>query len=331
MADPPTTAPLSGPPTGLAQWVLVSNPLSAYGAVDLSALAEQKKAQASAAQAAASAPAGVVIDVTAATFERDVIQQSMVVPVVLDLWAAWCGPCKQLSPVLERLAAQAGGRWVLAKVDVDAEQQIAAAFQVQSIPSVFAVIKGQPLPLFQGALPEAQIVQYLDALLAEAAKHGVSGRVGDAPGAAEEAAAAPVNPADEFLDAAAEAVQQADWAAAEAAYAKALEVAPDDPDATIGSKLVALYRRVDGKETWEVMQAALADPDDLQAQLLAADVEAINQDWPAAFDRLIGQVRARTGDERAAARTRLLELFEVAGPMEPSVAKARTDLANALF
>ena len=120
-------------------------PLNVRGAVDLGALAAQRDAE----QRAANAPAGVVIDVTEASFQADVLERSLTVPVVLDLWATWCEPCKQLSPVLRALAAEYGGRFVLAKVDVDANPRISQAFQVQSIPSVFAVVQGQPLPLFQ--------------------------------------------------------------------------------------------------------------------------------------------------------------------------------------
>src|SRR3954470_12744308 len=158
------------------------------GAVDLSGLRDraQQPAAAPRSPAPGGAEGGFVIDVTEATFESEVLERSRTVPVLLDFWADWCGPCKQLSPVLERLAAEANGAWILAKIDVDANQRLGAAFQVQSIPSVFAVIAGQPVPLFQGALPEQQIRPVLDEVLRVAAANGVTGTVdvdgeGDAP------------------------------------------------------------------------------------------------------------------------------------------------------
>lgn len=294
------------------------------GAVDLGALAAQREAE----QAAASAPPGLVKDVTTASFEADVIQQSMTVPVVIDLWATWCGPCKTLSPVLESLAAEYGGRFVLAKVDVDAEQQIGAAFQVQSIPSVFGVIKGQPVPLFQGALPKDQVKQVIDALLAEAAKNGVDGRVGgaEAPEPDEEPGIA----SDPDIDAAYDAMEAGDWDAAESAFNKVLARDPGDAGAKIGVATAKTYRRVGDLDPLVVLDAADKD-DSAEVQIQAADWQAINGDYEAAFARLIDVIRRTQGDDRAAVRDRLLELFEVCGPEHPDVAKARVSLANALF
>src|SRR5438876_3693096 len=149
---------------------------SLYGAVDLGArqaAAQRQQASTAASQGAASSE--YVFDVTEATFEKDVLERSRTVPVIMDLWAEWCGPCKQLSPVLERLATEAAGAWVLAKVDVDANPQLSAALQVQSIPMVLGVIGGQLVPGFLGALPEAQVRQWLDQVLQVAQQLGLAG------------------------------------------------------------------------------------------------------------------------------------------------------------
>src|SRR5690606_10697017 len=152
-----------------------TRPGSLYGAVDLGARKQALEAQARR-EAAAQDPAGgagnpSVVDVTDATFNTEVVERSMRVPVLLDLWATWCGPCKQLSPILEKLAAEAAGKWVLAKVDVDANPQIAQALRVQSIPTVLAIFQGQPVTGFQGALPEAQVRQWLDQLMQALAQY----------------------------------------------------------------------------------------------------------------------------------------------------------------
>lgn len=294
--------------------------INARGAVDLGALATARQNQQRAEAALAQAPAGVVIDATAESFQAEVIERSMQVPVVLDLWAEWCGPCKTLSPILERLAAEYAGRWVLAKVDVDAEQQIAAAFQVQSIPSVFAVIKGQPIPLFQGAYPEPQVRQIIDELLRVAAEQGVSGSIAADDDAAP---AEPVDdepPVDPRFEAAYLAIEAGDWEAAEAAYRTVLAATPNDPDALAGLALVGLYRRTDGQP----------EPGPGAPALAVADAAALRQDWPTAFTAAIDEVRRTSGDERDAVRQRVVEYFLLAGD-DPAVGPARTALASALF
>ena len=300
---------------------MASTPFSARGAVDLGALAAARQNQQKAAQAMASAPPGVVIDVTAETFQVEVIDRSATVPVVLDLWATWCGPCKTLSPILEKLAAEDGGRWVLAKVDVDAEQQIAAAFQVQSIPSVFAVIAGQPIPLFQGAYPEPQIRQILDELLRVAAEQGVSGTIGEpSTPAGESVAPEEEPPADPRYEAAFLAIEAGDWPAAASAYQAVLAADPSDVDAQAGLAMVGVYQRTEG------VDAPAGD----EPALVAADFAVLTGDFARAFDLGIAAVRASAGDERESARQRVLEYFLLAGD-DPAVPRARTALASALF
>ena len=303
-----------------------------YGAVDLSSLAARPPGPSAAASGAAGGagapPGGVVVDVTEADFQSLVVEQSMTVPVVIDFWADWCGPCKQLSPVLERLAGADEGRWLLAKIDVDANPRLGQAFQVQGIPAVFAVVKGQPIPLFQGALPEPQVRQYLDELLKVAEANGVTGRVaaGEAQPVVEEE---PV--ADPRYDEAYDAIERGDLDAAAAAYRAVLADDPSDADARAGLGQVELMRRTQDLDPATARARAAEAPDDVAAQTAVADLDLLDGNVEDAFARLVDLVARASGDDRDAARTHLVGLFELVGGADERVARARTALANALF
>jgi len=279
------------------------------------------------------APGGapVVVDVTDELFPS-LVQLSEQVPVVVDLWATWCEPCKQLSPVLERLAVEHEGRFLLAKVDVDANPQIASAFQVQSIPSVVAILKGQPVPLFQGAYPEAQVRQVLDELLRVAEANGVTGRV---PGADAAAAAEGTEPEEEPLpplhQEAYDAIERDDLDGAADAYRRALAESPADAMARAGLAQVGLLARTCGADLTSARAAAAAAPTDVEAQLLVADLDVLGGHVQDAFDRLVELVRLSGPDERERVRQHLLDLFEVVGTDDPRVAAGRRSLAAALF
>lgn len=308
------------------------------GAVDLSALSGPSGRPASGG-AGGGAPGGgqsasgaVVVDVTEATFPATV-ELSAQVPVVIDLWAEWCQPCKTLSPILEKLAHEYGGRFQLAKVDVDANQQIAAAFQVQSIPSVVALVGGQPVPLFQGAYPEAQVRQVLDELLRVAAENGVSGVLAGEDDAADAEPEEPAEPPLPPLHAeGVAALERGDLDAAADAYRRALKENPGDADARAALAQVELMTRVQELDAAQVLAAAdEAGPQDVPAQLAAADVEVVSGQAGAAFDRLIASVRRTAGPDREKVRLRLLDLFEVMGGSSPEVQAARRQLASALY
>jgi putative thioredoxin len=296
--------------------------LNVQGAIDLAALAKAREATARPAALSGDANA-FVKDVTATSFEADVLTQSMTVPVIVDLWAEWCAPCKALSPIMEKLAAEYGGAFILAKIDIEAEQQLAAAFQVQSIPMVLAFVAGQPLGLFQEALPEPQVREVIEQVLAAAKSAGVVGIADGSTGSPGE----PEVVSDPRFDAAEAALEAGDWTAAVTAYQEVLKATPNDAIAKIGLLNVELLQRTDGVDFDEVL--ALTGTD-VETQLQIADIEFLCNEYAHAFERLISVIRDDV-NSRPVVRERLLQLFDIAGPTDPAVVKARVALSNALF
>lgn len=303
------------------------------GALDLSSLRNRPATPASGGPATAEhPPAGgprLIFDVTDQTF-GEVLELSRTVPVVVDLWAEWCGPCKQLSPVLEKVVTELAGRVVLAKVDVDANPQLAQGFRAQSIPMVVALVAGQPVPLFTGAVPEQQVRDVIGQLLQLAAQNGVTGTVpgADAAEATDEPAEAPLPPlhAEAFA-----AIEEGDYPRAISAYERALAENPRDADAQAGLGQVKLLDRVQGVDLGEARAAAAAAPQDVDAQLRVADLDVAGGHVDDAFDRLLDLFAAVDGDDRTAVRDRLLELFGLVGDADPRVITARRRLTSLMF
>lgn len=303
------------------------------GAVDLSALRQRASAPVASGSTAAAEGSGaapsLVFDATDANFGQ-VLELSKTVPVVVDLWADWCGPCKTLSPVLEKVIVELQGRLVLAKVDVDANPQLAQGFRAQSIPMVVALVAGQPVPLFTGAVPEQQVREVFGQLLQLAAQQGVTGTVptGGADGEApepEEPALPPLH--QEAYDA----IEAGDYARAVTAYEAALAENPRDDEARAGLGQVKLLDRVQHLDLQQARDAAAAAPLDPEAQFAVADLDLAGGHVDDAFGRLLDLFAALPDDERQVVRERLLELFGLVGDTDARVIRARGRLASLLF
>jgi thioredoxin len=286
---------------------------------------------------------GAVIEVTDETFNTEVVERSRTVPVVMDLWAEWCGPCKQLGPILEKLAEEADGAWVLAKVDVDANPQLSQALQVQSIPMVVAVVGGQVADGFLGAMPEPQVRAWLGQVMSVAEQMGLP--TGGVAGGAARNGAAPGGPGslppgmgpggpeamDPAFGEAQDAMERGDLTAATVAFEKILAAEPGNPLATMGLGQVKLLSRVNSYDQASARTAATESPDDVDAQARVADIDLAMGRIDAAFSRMLDAVRVSSGEDRDKARKHLIGLFEIFPPRDPRVTKARGALSSLLF
>ncbi|GLW24652.1 co-chaperone YbbN [Microbispora amethystogenes] len=281
------------------------------------ALEAQARREAAGPSGAASA---AVIEVTSATFNADVVERSLSVPVIVEATMRRAEQVQQFSGVMDKLAAEAAGAWLLARVDVEAEPQLAQALRMRAVPTVYLAFQGQLMPLFEGPLPEAQLRQALSQVFEQL---GV-----EAGAPADESDEPPVDP--ELLRAE-QAVEKGDLDAAAAAYQRLLARSPGDEGAKIGLAGVGLLRRTMDLDEADVLGRAADASDDVDLQLQAADLEMVSGRVDEAFDRLIGLVRRTRGADRDRVRVHLLGLFDALPADDPSVVRSRRALANALF
>lgn len=289
------------------------------GAVDLSAL--KRPANEPSASGDASGAAGVphAVEITEANFEAEVLVRSNQVPVVVLLWSPRSDASVQLADTLAGLAAADGAKWSLASVNVDTTPRVAQMFGVQAVPTVVALAAGQPLSSFQGPQPADQLRRWVDSLLEATA--------GKLEGAAEGEQPEQVDPE---LAQAREHLDTGDFDAAMVAYQAILDSRPGHAEAQGAVRQIAFLQRATSR-TADAVPAADAAPNDIEAAFAAADVEILNQQVTAAFDRLIALIKRTAGDDRSAVRTRLIELFELFDPADPEVIAGRRKLANALY
>jgi putative thioredoxin len=324
-------------------------PAGARGAVDLSSVAGMTAPTAATAGAGMPAgtlagdpaqqqravPGGLVVEVDAANLQES-LNRTLQVPGVLVLWGSAYPQTRELYDTVVRVAASLEGRILVLSADLSTSPQLLSVFQPlleqafgqPSVPATFGLLQGQPVPLFPGVVPEDEVRAVFDQLLQAAVQNGITGRVQLEAVEGSDDGDVPLAPLHEE---AFEAIERGDLEAAVAAYQQALAEDPKDTDAEVGLAQVRLMQRTSGVDLAAARAAAAADPADVEAGILVADLDLLGGHVEDAFARLLDLVRSTSGEDRNRARTHLLELFAIVGASDERVRKGRQALMSALF
>jgi putative thioredoxin len=257
------------------------------------------------------------IEVSVENLSNEILPLSLVRPVIVLMWTSRSPESVDMVKTLGKLEVDYKAAFALARVDIDANPEVAQAFQTKSVPYAVAIIAEQMVPLFEQAYPEAQVKMVIDKVLTLASEQGVG--------------QAPVEQIEPEEADAMNALESGDYVAAEVAYKKWLARKPSENLAKLGLAQTQLLMRTEGLDLDTVIAQSTASPTDLDLQLKAADVEIVNGGVEAAFTRLLHAVKATQGDERIKIKNHLLDLFALVDPSDPRLAAARKELASALF
>lgn len=257
------------------------------------------------------------IEVTVENLSNEILPLSLVRPVIVLMWTSRSPESVEMVKTFGKLETDYKAAFSLARVDIDANPEVAQAFQTKSVPYAVAIIAEQMVPLFEQAYPEAQVKLVIDKVLTLSSEQGVG--------------EAPVEQVEPEETDAINALESGDYIAAEAAYKKWLARKPSENLAKLGLAQTQLLIRTEGLDLNTVIAQSTAAPTDIDLQLMAADVEIVNGGVEAAFTRLLHAVKATTGDDRTKIKNHLLGLFALVDPSDPRLAAARKELASALF
>ena len=257
------------------------------------------------------------IEVTVENLSNEILPLSLVRPVIVLMWTSRSPESVEMVKTLGKLETDYKAAFSLARVDIDANPEVAQAFQTKSVPYAVAIIAEQMVPLFEQAYPEAQVKLVIDKVITLSSEQGVG--------------EAPVEQVEPEETDAINALESGDYIAAEAAYKKWLARKPNENFAKLGLAQTQLLIRTEGLDLNTVIAQSTAAPTDIDLQLMAADVEIVNGGVEAAFTRLLHAVKATTGDDRTKIKNHLLGLFALVDPSDPRLTAARKELASALF